>query len=302
MAFTASSSELSATVSLTTFQPVMEKLNRTNHQSWKAQVLLALRGAQLADWLEADTAPPAMFLPKKKPDDDSEPPVSNPAYATWIAKDQMVLSYLHTNLSKEILGHVNTEVTARGAWAAIEALFMSQSRAKIISTRMALATVSKGTSTITEYFSKMKRLADEMAAAGRCLEDEEMVSYELTRLDLDYDSVVSSVAARVEPISVAELYTQLVIHEQRLELRNGGNQSSANSVTKRHRNNGNSPHGGRGGGGRNGGSRGGRGGFGRGGGGRSSFQPGVYCQIYGKEGHPTPRCFKRYDNNFNSPP
>jgi hypothetical protein len=148
MDFASSSSELSATVSLAVFLPVTEKLNRTNHESWKAQVVSALWGAQLADWLEDGAAPPEKFLPKRKPDDADEATVMNPAYTTWVAKDQTGLSYLLTNLSKEILGHVNTEVTAKGAWAAIEALYTSQSRAKIISTRMALATASKGTSTI----------------------------------------------------------------------------------------------------------------------------------------------------------
>jgi hypothetical protein len=174
MAFASSSSALSVALSLTTFlPPVSEKLNRTNHQSWKAQILSALRGAQLADWLEANVEPPAKFLPKKKPDDTDEAPVANPDYATWVAKEQTVLSYILTNLSKEILGHVNTEVTARGAWRTIEALFASQSRAKIISTRMALTSATKGTSSISEYFTKIKGLADEMAAAGRKAEDED---------------------------------------------------------------------------------------------------------------------------------
>jgi hypothetical protein len=44
---------------------------------------------------------------------------------------------------------------------------------------MALATTSKGTSTISVYFANMKSLADEMAAAGCRLEDEELVSYVL---------------------------------------------------------------------------------------------------------------------------
>ena len=70
---------------------------------------------------------------------------------------------------------------------------------------MALATASKGTSTVSEYFAKMKALADDMAAVGRKLEDEELVSYILTGLDLDFDSIISVVAARVESIAVSEL-------------------------------------------------------------------------------------------------
>jgi len=59
---------------------------------------------------------------------------------------------------------------------------------------------------VAEYFTKMKGLADEMESAGRKLEDEELVSYILTGLDSDFNSVVSTVAARVEPITVSELY------------------------------------------------------------------------------------------------
>ena len=64
---------------------------------------------------------------------------------------------------------------------------------------MALTTASKGTSSISDYFGKMKHLADEMASGGKKLEDEELVSFILTGLDCDYDPVVTAVTARVEP-------------------------------------------------------------------------------------------------------
>lgn len=98
---------------------------------------------------------------------------------------------------------------------------------------MALATASKGTSSIAEFFTKMKRLADDMAALGRKLEDEELVSYILIGLDLEFDPVMCAVATRVEPISVAELYAQLLSFEQRRKIKGGeGNESSTNMVSK----------------------------------------------------------------------
>jgi len=72
---------------------------------------------------------------------------------------------------------------------------------------MALATASKGSFSINEYFAKMKALIDEMASVGRKLEDEELVSYILTGWDLDFNPVVLEVAARIEPIYVGDLYT-----------------------------------------------------------------------------------------------
>jgi hypothetical protein len=130
----------------------------------------------------------------------------NPEYELWVAKDQQVLSYLLASLSKEILGQISTEVTASVAWAAIEAMFASQSMACIITTRMALATATKGSSSISEYYSKMKGLADDMASVGKKIKDEELISYMLTGLGEDYDSVISVVATHVEPITVIELY------------------------------------------------------------------------------------------------
>jgi hypothetical protein len=65
----------------------------------------------------------------------------------------------------------------------------------------------------------MKTLADDIAIAGRKLDDKDLVGYILTGLDNDFDPVISTVSAHVEPISISELYVQLIYHEQRQELR-----------------------------------------------------------------------------------
>jgi len=53
-----------------------------------------------------------------------------------------------------------------------------------------------------------------MASAGKKLEYEELVSYILTGFDLEFNLVVSAVAARGEPILVCKPYKQLVSFEQ----------------------------------------------------------------------------------------
>lgn len=124
-------------------------------------------------------------------------------------KDQTVLSYLFGSLSKEIFAQVSSAMPTASLWAAIEGLNASQSRARVITMRMALATVSKGASSIADYFAKMKGLANDMALAGRKLEDEEMVSYILAGLDMEYNAIISALATRLEPITLDELYIQL---------------------------------------------------------------------------------------------
>ena len=170
------------------------------------------------------------------------------------------------------VAHCNT---AAEAWVAITEIFISQTQAHIVNTRIALSMTKKGNLTVAEYFGRMKALGDEMASAGKPLTDDDMVSYILAGLDFDYMGFVSSLCARAEPIKVNELYSLLVGFENMLTMFDGGHESShssANAVSRGERG-GPNRGGGRGGnGGRYGGGRG-NGGGGRGqgsGGGRGN--------------------------------
>ena len=82
--------------------------------------------------------PPAKEIPKST--DKPTEVIPNPEYATWFTKDQQVLNYLLSSLSREIMSQVTTTTTAAATWAAIEGMFAAQSRARMINTCMTLAT------------------------------------------------------------------------------------------------------------------------------------------------------------------
>ena len=153
------------------------------------------------------------------------------------------------------------------------------------------------------YFAKMKAYGDELAVSGRPVQDDEMVSFILTGLDYDYNSLVSSVMGHTDPISLSDLYAQLLAYDMRLQMLQdtyGQHQSSANSATR-----------GRGGYRGRGGNRGrGRSGN-RGNGGRgnnnnrinsassskgSNSKP--LCQICKKPNHEALECWYRYDEDY----
>jgi hypothetical protein len=140
----------------------------------------------------------------------------------------------------------------------------------------------------------MKYLTDDMASAGKKHDDEELISYVLAGLDYEYNSLVSSIVARVEPITFGELYSQLLSFETRLQLQGVGGQalSSSNSATH----------------GRDGFSRG-HGGHGPGGGftpggrgcGDQSYKPKnkfPLCQLCGRTNHTVFKCYKRFDPTY----
>jgi hypothetical protein len=155
----------------------------------------------------------------------------NPPHEPWLTQDQQVLSFLLSSLSKEILSSAASKSTAALAWKEIEGMFSSQTRARVVNTCMALANTKKGNTSTAEYFTKMRALADEMNAAGRKLEDEELVEYILAGLDFEYNLVVSAIVARVEPISISELYTQVLAFEMCLEhMGQGASYYSTSSV------------------------------------------------------------------------
>lgn len=84
-------------------------------------------------------------------------------------------------------------------------MYAAQTRARSINVRLALATTQKGTMSISEYVGKMKAPGDEMTAAGKPLDDEEMVAYILNGLDAEYNSVYTALVTKSEAISDGEV-------------------------------------------------------------------------------------------------
>ena len=80
-----------------------------------------------------------------------------------------------------------------------------------------LATLKKGNSSIADYFHQFKTLVDILAATAQPLNDFELVSFLLASLGSNYDSFVTSMTTRVDPLSIKEPYGHLLAHELRLE-------------------------------------------------------------------------------------
>ena len=110
------------------------------------------------------------------------------------------------SLSCDILAQVATLSTSAEVWHAIHAMFAAQSQAQAINTRIELTNLEKGNMTMAEYLGRIKTLTDEVACTAAALSDPEIVSKILAGLDMEYNLVVSALAARVEPITVQELY------------------------------------------------------------------------------------------------
>jgi ethanolamine ammonia-lyase large subunit len=67
---------------------------------------------------------------------------------------------------------------------------------------------------VTTYFSTMRGYANEMAVAGKPLDDDDddddIVSYILNGLDEDYNSLIEQINGMTDSISLETLYSRLL--------------------------------------------------------------------------------------------
>jgi len=128
-------------------------------------------------------------------------------------RDQMILSILISTLTEPYIVHAVGSVSSAALWSTLLSMFASQARARVMQIYFQLATVKKGSNSITEYFQTIKTLSDTLAAAGQPLNDFESVSFLLKGLGSEYDPFVTS----VDPLSIDEFYGHLLAHEMRLD-------------------------------------------------------------------------------------
>lgn len=110
------------------------------------------------------------------------------------------MSALISSFFDNVIAQVVEKTTTREVWTFVENLFSSQSHARVTQLHYQLATISKGSSSIPNYYRKLKHLYDTMSAADTPLTPKEFTSYLLAGLSSDYDAFVTSVTALLEPL------------------------------------------------------------------------------------------------------
>lgn len=114
-------------------------------------VLTAIRGALLEGHITGRTGAPEVEV-EEKGADGKIVKVSNPAYEEWFARDQQILGFLFTSVTKDVFTQIAVAKMAAQAWSAMEAMFTAQTCARSVNVRLALTTTRKGSMTIAEYF------------------------------------------------------------------------------------------------------------------------------------------------------
>ena len=192
------------------------KLTRDNYLLWKAQIVPYIKGLHLFGFLDGTKLAPPQSITSQSSNGVAIV-TTNPEFLQWHLQDQLILSALTSSLSESILTHVVKCLTSRDVWQTLERMFSCQARARLMQIHYQIATLKKGNLSIVDYFQRYTNLVDALASIGNPLNDYELVSYFLSGLGLEYDSFVTLVTTRVDPMTLDDLYGHLLAHELRLE-------------------------------------------------------------------------------------
>jgi hypothetical protein len=77
-------------------------------------------------------------------------------------------------------------------------MFSSQSQAQVVQLRTRLNQCRKEDKTSQAYLDEIKGLSDEMAAAGKLLDNLDVISHILLGLDEEYDGFVAAISAFIK--------------------------------------------------------------------------------------------------------
>jgi histone deacetylase 1/2 len=190
---------------------ISEKLTDSNYLLWKQQVEPVIRSHRLHQFLVSPQIP-VRFLTE----DDCLAGRETEAYIAWDEQDQLLLSWLQSSLSSAVLTRSIGCRRSFELWERIHKHFHSHTRAKSRQLRTEMSSVKLQGLSISEYMLRIKTYVDSLTAIGDPISDNERIHVILQGLPQEYESTVTLISSRFEPLDDDEIESLLLSHEARL--------------------------------------------------------------------------------------
>ncbi|KAF6171589.1 hypothetical protein GIB67_018113 [Kingdonia uniflora] len=107
------------------------KLERSNYLVWRSQFLPILRVHDLEGFIDGSlSCPPEMFSPSSQ-GKEGDVLKANPEYTTWMKRDQLLLSWIISSLSENVLAHAVSLSTSHVVWTTLAKTFAPSSSIRV---------------------------------------------------------------------------------------------------------------------------------------------------------------------------
>lgn len=138
-------------------------------------------------------------------------------YESWLVQDQMLFTWLLSSLSDSILPRVLGCKHSYQVWDKIHKHFYSQMKATARQLRCELKNTKKGTKTINEYVLRVKNIVDSLIVVGDSVTEQDQTDAILGGLPEEYNAFIMMMYGRLEPVSITDLESLLMVQEAQLE-------------------------------------------------------------------------------------
>uniref|UniRef100_A0A2N9FH14 Retrovirus-related Pol polyprotein from transposon TNT 1-94-like beta-barrel domain-containing protein n=1 Tax=Fagus sylvatica TaxID=28930 RepID=A0A2N9FH14_FAGSY len=159
------------------------KLDRTNYPIWLAQIVMILKSKNLMGFVN----------------------------------DQMILSWINNSLSPPVLSTVARFTSSHATWSSLEKRYASQSKNRILQLRNDLLTTKGEGLSISDFVDKINHIANNLAFAGKPIDDDELVTIIMNNVGPAFEVNVSSAQARDSPNLIDDLVALLLTAEMRIK-------------------------------------------------------------------------------------
>jgi hypothetical protein len=138
----------------------------------------------------------------------------NPEFLHWKARDKALISLLSVTLSPSALSLVIGQTSTQGIWTVLEQRYTAGSRSNVVSLKMELNGIKKGSDPMNKYLQRIKETRDKLSTVGINLDDEKILHIVLKGLLTEFYSFSSSMLTKDDPVSFAELHALLSTEEE----------------------------------------------------------------------------------------
>ncbi|KAH0703207.1 hypothetical protein KY285_017485 [Solanum tuberosum] len=126
----------------------VEKLNASNYGSWSTRMQYYFLGQELWDIIGGS---------------DTTPPTNAEAVKRWKVKARKAMYALTVSIEDEFLQRIKNAKTPKEAWDTLVTIFTKKNDARLQRLENKLLSISQRNMTISQYFSKVKSLSDEIS-------------------------------------------------------------------------------------------------------------------------------------------
>lgn len=184
------------------------KLTETNHSLWKTQFQPILKGYGLTSFIDGTKEIP----PRTLPDSDE----INPLFAEYEIQDSLLVGWLNSTLTPEVLCHVRGISTAKGVWDKLESYFAPKTRAHMMSLKKQLHSLNKGNKSLKTFLNDAKNLFEQLAATGYDVSNDEKMQSISNGLNQSYDPIVTALSTK-DDMDMESFYSHLLTFDMRIE-------------------------------------------------------------------------------------